>query len=186
MAPNGEDWCYYSFPNGRRVHTTYWRCCKSSGAMALEELPSLAYGLSRDGGIQVNLLGASRAEMDLPDAGNVRVEQATRYPFDGDIEIRVDVERDAAFTMHVRIPEWAQGARLQDSRCEPGTYARIERRWRAGDTIALSLPMRPRAHRRTHRSVQESVVPDGSTLEQEVLRFEYMAVTHGPLVYATP
>ena len=46
QAPNGEDWCYYSFPNGRRVHTTYWRCCKSSGAMALEELPSLAYGVA--------------------------------------------------------------------------------------------------------------------------------------------
>ncbi len=43
QAPNGEDWCYYVFPNGRRVHTTYWRCCKSSGAMALEELPALAY-----------------------------------------------------------------------------------------------------------------------------------------------
>ncbi|MDB5675151.1 MAG: hypothetical protein JWM65_2133, partial [Sphingomonas bacterium] len=38
QAPNGEDWCYYSFPNGRRVHTTYWRCCKSSGSIALEEL----------------------------------------------------------------------------------------------------------------------------------------------------
>jgi DUF1680 family protein len=25
QAPDGEDWCYYSFPNGRRVHTTYWR-----------------------------------------------------------------------------------------------------------------------------------------------------------------
>jgi hypothetical protein len=28
-------------------------------------------------------------------------------------------------------------------------------------------------------------VPDGTTLEQEVLRFDYMAVTRGPLVYAT-
>jgi len=27
QAAVGEDWCYYSFPNGRRVHTTYWRCC---------------------------------------------------------------------------------------------------------------------------------------------------------------
>ena len=49
QAPDGEDWCYYSFPNGRRVHTTYWRCCKSSGAMALEELPSVAYASAADG-----------------------------------------------------------------------------------------------------------------------------------------
>ncbi|MGC4081662.1 MAG: glycoside hydrolase family 127 protein [Vicinamibacterales bacterium] len=42
QAPNGDNWCYYSFPNGRRVFTTYWRCCKSSGPMALEELPLAA------------------------------------------------------------------------------------------------------------------------------------------------
>ncbi|HSX65667.1 MAG TPA: beta-L-arabinofuranosidase domain-containing protein, partial [Pseudoxanthomonas sp.] len=53
IAPDGEDWCYYSFPNGQRVHTTYWRCCKSSGAMALEELPALAYALTEDGGVQI-------------------------------------------------------------------------------------------------------------------------------------
>lgn len=186
QAPNGEDWCYYSFDSGRRVHTTYWRCCKSSGAMALEELPSIAYGLSSGGGIKVNLLTASTAVLELPAAGKVRVEQATRYPFDGELKITVTPQREASFAMLVRIPDWAEGATLQDAACEPGTYARIERRWRAGDTLTLSLPMRARTHRRTHRSVQESVVPDGSTLEQEVLRFEYMAVTRGPLVYATP
>jgi uncharacterized protein len=186
QAPNGEDWCYYSFDNGRRVHTTYWRCCKSSGAMALEELPSIAYGLTREGGIRVNLLGASSATLDVPGAGRVHVEQTTRYPFAGDIAIRVGTEREAAFALSVRVPDWAEGAKLQDAACEPGTYARIERRWRSGDTIALSLPMRARVQRRTHRSVQESTVPDGSPLEQEVLRFDYLAVTLGPLVYAAP
>ena len=49
QAPGGDNWCYYSFPNGKRVHTTYWRCCKSSGPWALEELPPLAYGVTDDG-----------------------------------------------------------------------------------------------------------------------------------------
>jgi DUF1680 family protein len=123
--------------------------------------------------------------MHFRGGAEVRVEQATRYPFDGDIAIRVSPGQEAEFPLYVRIPDWAEGARLQDAPCEPGTYARIERRWRPGDTIALSLPMRPRVHRRTVRSVQESVVPDGSTVEQEVLRSDYMAVTRGPLVYAT-
>lgn len=34
---NGEDWCYFTFPNGRRNNTYHWACCKSSGALALEE-----------------------------------------------------------------------------------------------------------------------------------------------------
>jgi len=191
QAPNGEDWCYYSFPNGRRVHTTYWRCCKSSGAMALEELPAVAYGVSQDGGIKVNLLGPSEAVLKLPASGNVRIEQRTAYPFEGIVTLRVWPERTTSFNIHVRIPEWAQGAAMrvnEDSIAPaplPGTYARIERSWHAGDVITLSLPMRPRAHHRTYRNVQESQAPDGLPVSQEVMHFDYLAITRGPLVYAT-
>jgi hypothetical protein len=33
--------------------------------------------------------------------------------------------------------------------------------------------------------VQESLAPDGSAVSQEVLRFDYLAISRGPLVYAT-
>jgi uncharacterized protein len=36
-----------------------------------------------------------------------------------------------------------------------------------------------------NRNVQESLAPDGSDVRQQVLRFDYAAVTCGPLVYAT-
>lgn len=182
QAPNGTDWCYYSFPNGKRVYTTYWRCCKSSGAMALEELPSIAYGVSNDGGIKVNLLGESVATLQLPNAGAVRLEQQTSYPFDGKLTIRVAPEQSAAFPVHVRIPEWVEPS--ADGPV-PGRYMTVERTWRAGDVIELSLAMRPRSRRRTSRNLQESRGPDGERISQEVLRFDYVAVTRGPLVYST-
>jgi len=182
QAPNGEDWCYYSFPNGKRVYTTYWRCCKSSGAMALEELPSIAYGMSNDGGIKVNLLCPSSAVLHLPGAGATRVEQSTAYPFDGKLTIRVSPEQSAAFPVHVRVPEWVEPSADGPA---PGRYMTIERTWHAGDVIELSLPIRPRSQRRTYRNVQESRAPDGEPVSQEVLRFDYVAVTRGPLVYST-
>ncbi|MEA3180568.1 MAG: uncharacterized protein QOI59_4091 [Gammaproteobacteria bacterium] len=191
QAPNGEDWCYYSFPNGKRVHTTFWRCCKSSGAMALEELPSIAYGISQDGGIKVNLFGPSKAVLKLPAAGDVRLEQETAYPFEGTVSLRISPERCALFSIYVRIPEWAEGTTVrvsQDSIApEPvaGAYVRLERFWRAGDVITLSFPLRPKMHRRVHRNVQESQAPDGVPVSQEVMRFDYLAITRGPLVYAT-
>jgi DUF1680 family protein len=189
QAPNGEDWCYYSFPNGRRVFTTYWRCCKSSGAMALEDLPSIAYATT-DSGIQVNLLGPSHAVLRLPDVGTVRLEQKSTYPFDGDVHLSVAPERASTFAVRVRIPEWADGARVRAcgdvvAGGTPGSFVNIERRWNAGDTIELKLPMRPRLQRRAQRNVQESLAPDGTAVSQEVLRFDYLAVTHGPLAYAT-
>ncbi|MEO6245745.1 MAG: beta-L-arabinofuranosidase domain-containing protein, partial [Opitutaceae bacterium] len=79
QAADGDNWCYYSFPNGRRVFTTYWRCCKSSGPLALEELPAIACGLTADGGIAINLYGPGEFELPTPFAGLVRITQRTRY-----------------------------------------------------------------------------------------------------------
>jgi hypothetical protein len=61
----------------------------------------------------------------------------------------------------------------------------VERTWHTGDVIELSLPIQPRAHQRTQRNAQESRGPDGEPISQEVLRFDYVAVTRGPLVYST-
>jgi DUF1680 family protein len=190
QAPNGEDWCYYSFPNGRRVHTTYWRCCKSSGAIALEELPAVAYATGADG-VTINLLGASEATLQVRDAGIVRLDQRTEYPFDGEVAVHVTPERTATFKIHVRIPQWAVDASVQvngagiGAEVAAGAYLPIQREWRKGDVLALSLPMRPQVHLRTHSSTQESRAPDDEPIRQEVMHLDYLAVTRGPLVYAT-
>ena len=191
QAPAGDNWCYYSFPNGRRVFTTYWRCCKSSGPWALEELPRLAYALTAAGGIAINLYGPGQATLTTPQAGAVRLDQATRYPYDGAIRITVNPERAAQFTIAVRIPPWAEQAVVQVNGSPmagpttPGTYVALERHWQSGDIITLQLPMPPKLHRAVNRNNQESRAPDGAPICQEVLHFDYAAITRGPLVYAT-
>ena len=45
--------------------------------------------------------------------------------------------------------------------------------------------MAPVLHEKAQRSVQESVAPDGAPVAQEVMRYDYVALTRGPLVYAT-
>lgn len=189
-APNGEDWCYYSFPNGKRVHTTYWRCCKSSGAMALEELSAIAY--SRQGSeVCVNLLGPARAAIELDRAGVVHLEQITQYPFDGRVRLRVDPQHPARFSLRVRIPSWPEGVegRLNGDAltgARAGEFLTLDRQWRAGDELTLDISMRPKIHQRASQSVQESRAPDGSPIAQEVMHYDYLAVTYGPLVFATP
>lgn len=191
FAPNGEDWCYYSFPNGRRVHTTYWRCCKSSGAMALEELPGVAYspGESAAGPVlTINLYGPGQTQF-----GEVTVEQQTDYPADGAIRLRVTAPASGArFGLRLRIPSWAEGASLRlngqllPQALQPGQYAEIAARdWRGVEYVLLDLPMAPRLHHRLNQNTQESRAPDGTPVAQQVLRHEYVALTRGPLVYAT-
>ncbi len=191
MAPNGEDWCYYTFPNGKRVHTTYWRCCKSSGAMAVEELPQIAYGVAADGGLRVNLYGAGEATFAHADAGNVQLQQQTRYPFDGQVTLRVIPERSASFSIGLRIPAWAEDARIQVNgvnvpvQLGDDGYVQLQREWQTGDLVSVQLPMQPQLQRAANINVQESRAPDGSPVAQEVLRWEYVGLTYGPLVYAT-
>ncbi|MGN6819676.1 MAG: beta-L-arabinofuranosidase domain-containing protein, partial [Sphingomonas sp.] len=189
QAPDGEDWCYYSFPNGRRTHTTYWRCCKSSGAMALEELPAITYGVTADGAIAVNLLGRSDAEIILPAAGAVRLRQRGAYPFEGPITIEVTPAAPARFAVDVRIPDWAEHPvlRVGEDAVEaiPGSYARIERDWAPGDVVTLDLPMPVAVHRAVQRNVQESLAPGNIPIAQEVMHYDFVAVTRGPLAYAT-
>ena len=157
--------------------------------MALEELPSIAYTAEADG-VRINLLGPSAANVRVRDVG-VRLEQRTDYPFDGDVAIRVVPERTATFTVRVRIPQWATGAGVRVNGASiplanpAGTFFPIQREWRKDDVIKLSLPMRPQVHQRTHSNTQESRAPDDSPVRQEVMHFDYVAVTRGPLVYAT-
>ncbi|WP_305805786.1 beta-L-arabinofuranosidase domain-containing protein [Stenotrophomonas sp. YIM B06876] len=191
MAPNGEDWCYYTFPNGKRVHTTYWRCCKSSGAMAVEELPQIAYGIAADGGLRVNLYSAGEATLAHAEAGNVTLQQDTRYPFDGAITIKVLPERSATLSLGLRIPGWAEDARIEvNGVTQPidiaaDGFVQLQRQWQAGDLVNVQLPMQPQLQRAANINVQESRAPDGSPVAQEVLRWEYVGLSYGPLVYAT-
>ena len=182
QGADGQDWCYYSFPNGKRVHTTYWRCCKSSGAVAIEELPGVAYGLTADGEIAVNLLGPSEAAFEVPGVGEVTVTQTTGYPFTEQIEIAVDASGKAV-NLLVRVPDWAEGATLTDVNgpLAPDSYVRV----RTSGRVTMTLPMRPRLHHASSRNVQESLAPDGARVSQEVLRHDYVGITRGPLVCAT-
>jgi hypothetical protein len=182
QSPDGEDWCYYSFPNGQRIHTTYWRCCKSSGAIAIEELPEIAYGVTAAGEVAINLVGPSCATLDVPGIGPVEVTQNTGYPFAGTIEITIDAG-GAAVPLLIRVPDWAEGATLSgvEGVLTPDTYAPV----RTGGSVTLTLPMPPRLHRASARNVQESLAPDGSRVAQEVLRRDHVGFTAGPLVYAT-
>jgi uncharacterized protein len=189
-APNGEDWCYYSFPNGPRVHTTYWRCCKSSGAMAWEELPPLAYGVAEDGALQVNLYAPGQARLALP-KGEVGIVQSGGYPFADDVTLTLQPAQAMRFTLRLRVPAWTEGARVTvngevlDAGIAPGEWLDISRDWLPGDVVALRLPMTPTLHLRRSRNVQESRAPDGSPVRQQVLRYDYVGLTRGPLVYAT-
>ena len=127
-------------------------CCPPNIARLLAQLPGYVCSVG-ERAAWVHLYIQGDAELVLPDGRAVTLTQQTRYPYDGDITLSVDGA--GPFTLHLRIPAWAEGAQLavngQPVAVTPGTYAALSRTWQPGDTIFMSLPMpirRVRAHPR--------------------------------------
>ena len=124
------------------------------------------------------------------DKAQVEILQETRYPWQGDIEIIVNPEKQKKFTLNIRIPGWARNQPVPSDlytyqqpvekefelkvNDEPvdimliNGYAYISRTWQKGDFIRLSLPM-PVQRILSHEKVEENK--------------NKVALQRGPLVY---
>jgi hypothetical protein len=85
-------------------------------------------------------------------AKNFVLEQRGDYPNDNRIELTVKSSTAKPVTLRVRSPQWAAGPttfRLNGKPLavdgEPGSYASIERRWKKGDRLVVTIPMVLRA-----------------------------------------
>jgi len=88
----------------------------------------------------------------------VRVVEETSYPFRGTVRLTVNPASPLSFPLQFRIPAWATGTTISinghpEPRPTAGSFAQVERTWRAGDRIELVFPMAPRVSRWFHDSV---------------------------------
>jgi DUF1680 family protein len=160
--------------------------------MALEELGPAAYAIQTHGDLVVNLYGPSHATLVSPVIGTVQLEQVTDYPVQGRVRLILNPDRERNFVLALRIPSWAKGATAIingtpiEALVSPGKYLEVSRAWKPRDEIVLNFPMIPSLHRRSSVSLQDSNLREnGKKVMQTVMRYDYAAITRGPLVYAT-
>ena len=146
-------------------------CCPPNIARLLLSLPGYAYGVSA-GALWVHQYLPGRAEAPLPDGGSMTLRVATRYPWDGDVDLLVEDAPGVPMELRLRIPSWADGASLEvdGSReaVQPGSYTAMRRVWSAGTTVRLRLPMDVRLVA-SHPRVQANT--------------GRVAIARGPLIY---
>jgi uncharacterized protein len=100
----------------------------------------------------------------------ISIVEETEYPFREKVQFTIHPASPLRFPLQLRIPAWAPGATIAvngrpESLPTPGTFARIERTWKSGDRVELTLPLQPRVSRWFNNSV---------------------AVERGPLVFSYP
>jgi uncharacterized protein len=147
-------------------------CCPTNIARTIAGLKDWAYAKSGDA-IWVNLYGSSHMDTAVG-GGRIALTETTDYPWDGAVTFKVDKAPAGEFTLMLRIPRWAEGATVEAGgegarNVRAGAYASVRRAWKAGDRIALRLPMQPRL-------VAANPFVESARNQAAVMR--------GPLVYA--
>jgi DUF1680 family protein len=179
---------YYQNPldaNGARYPWHVCPCCIGNIPRTLFMLPTWMYATSPDG-LYVNLYLGSEATIDDIAGTSVTVAQDTNYPWDGAVTLRITPAESRRFTLRLRSPKRdvselyrsapaADGivdlkvnGEPVDAKVDKG-YVAIDREWKAGDVVTLTLPMRVQRVRASDKIA--------ATRGRVALRY-------GPLVYS--
>jgi DUF1680 family protein len=146
-------------------------CCPPNLQRMLASLPGYIYSTSKEG-LYIHLFDANHMQWKLEDGTALKVRQVTRYPWDGRVDITIEPEHSATFTLFLRRPEWAQPAKVSgvvSSAALKNGYFAITRTWKPGDRVVLELGMEPR------------LTAGNLYLREDIGK---VAVERGPLVYA--
>jgi DUF1680 family protein len=132
----------------RLFHTpeqSFW-CCTGTGMENHAKYGDTIYFHSA-GALWVNLFIASTVKWN---AGGLTVHQRTSFPDEEATRLEFTAERPVRATVHIRRPGWCAGmsVRVNGRRWNrgpaPNGYVPIEREWRRGDRVDVTLPMSQR------------------------------------------
>jgi hypothetical protein len=132
-------------------------CCTANMHQGWPKLAASLWMASPNGGLAAVVYAPS--EVRTAAAGvPVVVTEETEYPFRGTVRIAVDPKIPVRFSLDLRIPAWAEGARVAvngvGEPAKTGTFHRLERLWAKGDVVELALPLKVRVS----RSFRDSLV----------------------------
>jgi len=144
----------------------FW-CCTGTGSEEYAKLADTIY-FHGDDSLYVNLYIDS--QLEWPEKG-LRLKQETNFPTEQGTTLTISATSPAQLAINLRVPYWVQGGSVKvngttlPAFSSPGSYLTLNRAWKTGDKIELSLPM----------ALHIDSIPDDESLQ---------AVMYGPLVLA--
>ncbi|WP_297905769.1 beta-L-arabinofuranosidase domain-containing protein [uncultured Parabacteroides sp.] len=146
-------------------------CCPSQISRFLPSIGNYIYGTSNEA-IWVNLYIGNSTEINT-DKTNVMLRQETNYPWDGNVKLTVTSSSPLKKEIRLRIPGWCKQYTLSvngqstNAPVQKG-YAVLNKEWKDGDVISLSMEM------------PVELVTADPRVKQNVGK---RAIQRGPLVY---
>jgi uncharacterized protein len=122
-------------------------CCPPNLERTFASLPAYFYSTASDG-VYVHLYDNSELKWKLDSGNPISIVQTTRYPWEGDVNIRVSPAQPQEFTLYTRIPAWSRRTSVKVNgkpagEPVPGAYLALRRTWTANDLVEISFDMKP-------------------------------------------
>jgi uncharacterized protein len=179
MSLDGVMYCYrnplaFDATTGDKIRNPWYdvTCCPPNLERTFGSLPGYFYSTSKDG-VYVHLYDNSQLDWHLENGTGLKITQATKYPWDGGVEMAIAPAQPSEFSIYLRIPGWADRADVTVngkawSGVTPGKYLNVRRQWSQGDVIRLQFPMMPQVLAANPRVADDT---------------GRVAVQRGPLIY---
>lgn len=137
------------------------RCCQHNQAQGWPRFAEHLWMATPDNGICATLYGPCQVTAKVAEGTEVKITEATLYPFAESVELVIELPKPTAFPLYLRIPGWCSESTITVAgepvaqNVDPGSYVRISRQWRSGDKVVVELPMNVKLRRweRNHNSV---------------------------------
>jgi DUF1680 family protein len=141
---------FYENPLEAGKQRTRWEwhscpCCPPMFLKVMGAMPGYIYAQGPQE-IFVNLYIGNHASLSV-NGTKVALQQTTEYPWEGTMKLTINPERSILFTLNLRLPNWCQApqirvnGKVQTSFNTLNGYASVNRQWKRGDVVELTLPM---------------------------------------------
>ncbi len=181
----------YTFNRGECTRQSWFdcSCCPTNLIRFIPSIPGMMYSKSKNT-VYVNLYASNEALVEIEN-NSIDFSQKTDYPWSGKVSVTVNPQKNAEFTVKLRVPGWARNqvlpgdlysyatkSTLKNSVTVNGEsfenigddgFIAITRNWKKNDKIELEFPM----------EVKE-VLTNEIVLENK----GKVALEYGPIVYA--
>lgn len=123
------------------------RCCQHNHSQGWPYYAEHLYMATNDNGVAAVLYAASKAEVKVGNNQAIQIRQESNYPFEESLRFEIVTHgKTVDFPFYLRIPAWVKQGKVtvngKSQAVEGGAkYIRIQRQWKDGDKVELSLPM---------------------------------------------
>jgi hypothetical protein len=124
-------------------------CCTANFHQGWPKLTASLWMAGSDAGLAATVYAPCEVHTMIRSTP-VHITEETDYPFRDKIRIAVYPEKPLSFPLQLRIPAWVNAASIrlncqQQPAPQSDTFVKIDRTWKPGDTIELTLPLEARA-----------------------------------------